>query len=259
MSVNLINHIARPVTIADELESFFHVLVYYGVRYLRSNCTSVDSWIDNYFHNYAGPGCSRKSVTIEMTGMLEIGPLQGPLLFRSPMDRVLVPILKCLTAHYKVRAYEIAKTIPPLPRRATPPPTPPNSVLRIIRKADKSKLDPDRVARWKASFEAPPVDDFTPTTQDRELARMIADHNFMLGHLARALENPYWQGDDRIPATQSPDASLAHADGKTFSPETAKWQRISGFGRIVSLPARLHPSSVRLQTRARTRLLPARR
>ncbi|EJF59459.1 hypothetical protein DICSQDRAFT_17506, partial [Dichomitus squalens LYAD-421 SS1] len=33
MSVNLLTNITKPVEISDELESFFHVLVYYAIRY----------------------------------------------------------------------------------------------------------------------------------------------------------------------------------------------------------------------------------
>ena len=267
MSVNLLNHATRPVMIADELESFFHVLVYYAVRYLRSNCTSVDSWINDYFHSYSGPGhmftCGRKSVTVQMTGMLEIRSLEGPLVFRSPMDNVLVPIVKSLAAHYKVMAYESAKAIPPAPRRATPPQSPPISVPpRIIRKPklDEDKLDPDQVARWEASLEAPPVDDFTPTAQDRELAKKVADHSFMLGHLERALENPWWQGNDRISGTESSEALDAKGKmSEDIALRNAKRQRITGPEQIASLPGRLHPSAVRTRTRARTHPLRSRR
>nr|VWO97853.1 HsvB [Ganoderma boninense] len=55
MSVNLLSHPSKAVKISDELESFFHVLVYYSIRYLRSNCAHPMSYIDNYFNNYAGP------------------------------------------------------------------------------------------------------------------------------------------------------------------------------------------------------------
>lgn len=106
MSVNLLNHITKPVKVSDELESFFHLLVYYAVRYLRSNCAGVSSWIDNYFHSYSGPErmhtCGQKWSTVEFTGALEIESPEGPLLFHSPMDAVLAVILKSIRVYYKV-------------------------------------------------------------------------------------------------------------------------------------------------------------
>ncbi|TBU38878.1 hypothetical protein BD309DRAFT_1022539 [Dichomitus squalens] len=49
MSVNVLQRPAHPVTITDELESFFHVLLYLCVRFLRSTCEDPPSWIDTYF------------------------------------------------------------------------------------------------------------------------------------------------------------------------------------------------------------------
>ena len=37
------------VKIADDLEAHFYVLLYHAVRYLRSNCTNVPNWIEDFF------------------------------------------------------------------------------------------------------------------------------------------------------------------------------------------------------------------
>ncbi|EJF59475.1 hypothetical protein DICSQDRAFT_181971 [Dichomitus squalens LYAD-421 SS1] len=267
MSVNLLTHINKPVTIADELESFFHVLVYYAVSNLRSNCTGIASWIDNFFHNYAGPErmltCGPKSVIMEMTGSLETRSPPGPLLFYSPMDNVLAPILTSLRAHYKVMAYERAKAAPRRTRPRTPPPPPPDPAPpRLLPEIDESKYNPEDLARWKASLKAGIVDDFTPTPEDRELAANLVDHKFMLNHLSDALGSRYWQGDDRIPTTKDSEPASCCVSGSPFeaaAPRDAKRQRMSEPERNVSLPARLHPSTRRTQIRTRTHPLRARR
>ncbi|KAI0648434.1 hypothetical protein C8Q79DRAFT_575387 [Trametes meyenii] len=42
-----------PMKIDDDLESFFHVLLYTGVRYLRHNCTTVSFFLTDFFDSYS--------------------------------------------------------------------------------------------------------------------------------------------------------------------------------------------------------------
>ncbi|KAI8976568.1 hypothetical protein BD414DRAFT_445984 [Trametes punicea] len=118
MSVFLINEPKKAVDIPDELEAFFHVLLYYSVRYLRSNCQDVPLYMEHYFEAYriengqyqCGAG---KSSTME-NGRLKISDKNGYLQFNSPIDRILQVWLGLLKAHYEVRRYEQR-------RKATPP------------------------------------------------------------------------------------------------------------------------------------------
>ncbi|TBU36903.1 hypothetical protein BD309DRAFT_995378 [Dichomitus squalens] len=268
MSVNLLTNITKPVEISDELESFFHVLVYYAIRYLHSNCKHVDSWVGNYFHTYAGPGrmlcCGQKSTTIEFTGQLRTRVLEGPLLFHSPMDFVLGTILKSLTAHYKVMQYEAMQASPPSPRpQRKPLREEPYVPVGFVPSTSKYKDHP-QVAQWEAQWESETLMDRSPTPEDRELATKVADHEFMLGLLARQIWNSRWRIDDRMPKAQVSDGGT-HANAKSRSPETPpqaapasnKRQRTSGPGRNISLPAHLHTSARRTRSWART--LPIRR
>ncbi|EJF59481.1 hypothetical protein DICSQDRAFT_172076 [Dichomitus squalens LYAD-421 SS1] len=211
MSVNLLNHDAKPIEISDELESFFHVLVYYAVRHLRSNCPHIPSWIDNYFHRYAGPEhmltCRQKSYAVEVAGTLEIRSPMGPLVFRSPMDGILAPILECLRAHYKVMAHETSKAALPPPRPETLLQPSSCDAMFLIRNYHNADLNPEKAAQWRAQLRARRVKR-GPTPEERELAKKVADHKFMLGHLAITLGDPLWRGDDRIPTTQNPEASI---------------------------------------------------
>ncbi|TBU21611.1 hypothetical protein BD311DRAFT_706798 [Dichomitus squalens] len=266
MSVNLLTRITKPVEISDELESFFHVLVYYAVRYLRSNCPDVSFWIEDYFHRYAGPErmltCGQKSYTVEVAGWLRIRSPLSALVFRSPMDDVLSDILHSLWAHYKIMEYEAAQAFPPPPHPNTPPqPLSLLDELIYIAKYDKfdTGSDPEQVAKWEAQSQACLVDE-GPTPKERELAKQVADHKFMLDRLARALRDPRWRGNDRIPTShdRKPSSADASANGDA-SPRSSKRQRMSGCERNVSLPARLHPSTSRARPQARTHPLRARK
>ena len=265
MSVNLLNHVAKPVHISDELESFFHVLVYYAVRNLHSNCKDVDSWIDNYFHKYSGPErelcCGQKSYTMEVTGQLRTRILEGPLVFGSPMDYVLHTISKSLRAHYKVMGYEALKASAELP---CPEPTclskEPQPPVVLAPMSDDFKDHPD-VAQWEAEWEAamaqPPVDD-SPTPEDRELAARMSDHKFMLKLISKQLWNSHWRIDDRTLKKQDSNAFLRKT--KPRSPDAQppaplasnKRQRTSGPERTVALSQCLDASSRRTFNQSRT-------
>ncbi|KAI1786103.1 hypothetical protein LXA43DRAFT_1035102 [Ganoderma leucocontextum] len=266
MSVNLLNHIAKPVKISDELESFFHLLVYYAARYLHSNCTNAASWIDNYFHSYSGPermlSCGEKSCAVEVSGMLQMRyPDGAPLSFQSPMDSVLAPILKRLKSHYKVMEHDATKARPP-PRPETPPPLASTTPPMLLRDYDDDEdVDEEQIAEWEAELQAGPPD-HSPTSEDRELAKKVADHKFMLDHLARMLRDPRWRADDRIPKPEASKNLSAKSNGQPSepsSPPSNKRQRTSRPERNVSLPARLRASTRRTRTHARTHPIRARR
>ncbi|PIL32466.1 hypothetical protein GSI_05168 [Ganoderma sinense ZZ0214-1] len=292
MSVNLLNHIAQPVKISDELESFFHVLVYYAVRHLRSNCTGVTSWIDNYFHRYSCPErmltCGQKSYAIEVTGRLQIRSPDRPLVFDSPLEDVLATILESLHAHYKVAQYDLAKArpppppspppplrpsllpllpLPPSPSSPSSPPPPPLSVPRLL-PLDFDDVDDAQLAQWEAELEAGPLDN-SPTAEDRALARNVAGHRFVLDLLLRTLRDPRWCADDRIPSVPDPQCGVSPATSlkprsgdepselaRRQEPPSNKRQRTSGpeSKRNASLPVPV-PARLRAQVVGRLRYL----
>ena len=52
MSVAMLTENSKVVEIADELESFYHVILYNAVRYLASNCTNAGAFIEDFFDTY---------------------------------------------------------------------------------------------------------------------------------------------------------------------------------------------------------------
>ncbi|EJF60929.1 hypothetical protein DICSQDRAFT_170785 [Dichomitus squalens LYAD-421 SS1] len=268
MSVNLLSNPSSPsVTIADELESFFHVLFYYSLRYLRSNCESPDSYITNYFNSYAGPGglhsCGWKSLTFQVDDFLSLQFPHSPLLFNSPMDDLLEAILKCFRSHYKLIRDDLRKAMPPPRRRTPPPPESPGkrmtfSVSDIVFFGD----DANEVDEDDAFDKYRPADN-TPSEEDRALARKIMDHKFMLEYMTQTLRDTCWPEDDRIPERQNRPSTavkpVAPADTSRPQHGSHKKRRIAGPERThATLPIRLHGSTRRLRSSARTAPVSAR-
>ncbi|TBU40884.1 hypothetical protein BD309DRAFT_992772 [Dichomitus squalens] len=262
MSVNLLTDPSSPsVTIADELESFFHVLLYYSLRYLRSNCESPASCIANYFNSYAGPGrlltCGWKSLAVELDAFLSLQFPHSPLLFDSPMDDLLEGILQCFRAHYNVIRDDLRKAMPPPRRRTPPPPESPGKRMTfsvsdiVFFGEDANEVDEDDDLDKHR-----PADD-TPSERDRALARKIMDHKFMLEYMTQTLRDTCWPEDDRIPERQNRPSTAVQpaAAAATSRPQhgSHKKRRIAGPERThATLPIRLHGSTRRLRSSVRT-------
>ncbi len=77
MSVYSLTYPARPVSIADELESFFHVLLYLAVRLLRITSIDVGGFVKTYFASSdrdelnRGPICGALKQAVIRSGLLQ--------------------------------------------------------------------------------------------------------------------------------------------------------------------------------------------
>ncbi|KAM5538359.1 hypothetical protein V8D89_007961 [Ganoderma adspersum] len=52
MSANSLGNPWRVILVEDEMESFFHLLLFYAIRYLPHNCQDVGVFLDQYFDGY---------------------------------------------------------------------------------------------------------------------------------------------------------------------------------------------------------------
>ena len=52
MSVHILNNPSEPIRIADEIEAFFHVLLFFAVRYLPHNINDVGTFMHIYFDDF---------------------------------------------------------------------------------------------------------------------------------------------------------------------------------------------------------------
>ncbi|KAM5544460.1 hypothetical protein V8D89_002120 [Ganoderma adspersum] len=146
-----------PVSITDELESFFHVLLYLALRYLRSNWRNPGIFIDQYFtsswrdvHGNAVRGHSILKQIVVCDGQLAfhrepVTFLPNPppsdssgeesesesqhaaydrtvdLLTPSPLNHLIADLLDHFRAHYAIMKYNAAikarELLPPEPKR----------------------------------------------------------------------------------------------------------------------------------------------
>ncbi|PIL32462.1 hypothetical protein GSI_05164 [Ganoderma sinense ZZ0214-1] len=228
MSVNLLSNLSKAVRVSDELELFFHVLVYFAARFLRSNCDDSDTFVDGYFNHYEGPGrmhtCGQKSVVMESTGVLRTQFPYGRLLFTDPMDALLDVILQRFRARYKVLQHAARQLAPPEHEHRPSPLSNihASSAARAPSRScasgdsddsvdsdDDSDDDPDDYG-WAALRSESEAEE-RPTAEDEALAAEVCEHQFMLNIFAKALRHPRWRKDDRRPAPAPASASPGHA------------------------------------------------
>ncbi|KAI9062389.1 hypothetical protein FKP32DRAFT_1686628, partial [Trametes sanguinea] len=71
LSANILANPTRSVELQDEMESFFHVLLYFAIRYLPTDCPDVTPLMHDYFDGYTrlgeeySAGASKSRVMVE--------------------------------------------------------------------------------------------------------------------------------------------------------------------------------------------------
>ncbi|TFK86011.1 hypothetical protein K466DRAFT_524948 [Polyporus arcularius HHB13444] len=92
MSVYTLNHPSAAISIPDEIEAFFHVLLYYAIRFLRHNCDSVGPFMLSYFDDFTrgdgGVYCGRTKAAAMELGKIRLANRQD-LTFHLPPDAVV--------------------------------------------------------------------------------------------------------------------------------------------------------------------------
>ncbi|KAI0656057.1 hypothetical protein C8Q70DRAFT_935877 [Cubamyces menziesii] len=110
MSATLLNHHDKAAEICDDLEAFFHVILYYAVRYLKSNLTQkqVGEFIDEYydqFQYYDKWRCGQRKQAVLQSGLLLTGdPIN--ITFGSPMDGLFATLLPWFQGNHIVQEYK---------------------------------------------------------------------------------------------------------------------------------------------------------
>ncbi|KAI9066936.1 hypothetical protein FKP32DRAFT_319262 [Trametes sanguinea] len=125
MSVAYIRyHPFRPVSVADELESFFHVLLFYAIRLLHHNVPNARFFVATYFDSYSprddGTWNASNVKWIAMHGgMIEMSGTGSLLFYRDkslsksarhkPLNALISNLLRCFKARYAVLRWEDEK------------------------------------------------------------------------------------------------------------------------------------------------------
>ncbi|KAL6301568.1 hypothetical protein BKA93DRAFT_738530 [Sparassis latifolia] len=112
LSVHALNNPYRTITIQDELESFFHVLLYFGIRYLRHNFARVGEFIYSYFDDGIPTGdewiCGSEKKAVIKGGVIAQG--EDDLKFgfsddkgdpgRHPLTDIIMDVLSWFNSYY---------------------------------------------------------------------------------------------------------------------------------------------------------------
>ena len=214
MSVDMLSKRAKVVDVADDLESFFYVILYYASRYLKSNVEDVGAFIEGLFDSYELVGGRylvgrAKSTAIYSSDYVRLTPASGsPFLhFSSPLDQLLLTLRGCFHSLYKVREYDSQEVIFPIPPTDTTQSDPPCT-------PSKAKEDSDACLILDLDDEDDDEDDddeetiiqpaaSVPTQEDRTRAANAANYGYMLRLLKRHIQAkwpPIKNEGDLIPA-----------------------------------------------------------
>nr|VWP02433.1 Glucose transporter rco-3 [Ganoderma boninense] len=180
-SVSLLSDQSRPVQIADELESFFHVLVYYSTP--LEEHLGVHSRLLRYVH------WTRQRVYL-WPEVYDDGKLRRPV-HAASVQAAAVPHPYA----FSVPSAEVVLSAAQRRWEDVPQAGPPTSSDGPLANARNTNSDVD----WGDHGDTPVTS--IPMAEDVKLAVKIARHKFLLGHLAKMLDHPHWCMSDRRAVT----------------------------------------------------------
>ncbi|KAI9065691.1 hypothetical protein FKP32DRAFT_1590337 [Trametes sanguinea] len=249
LSVAMLSAKPKAVELPDELESFFHVLLYYAVRYLNSNlsCCDAPGFIESYFHDYSRRAgaytCGIVKARTVRDARLEVGWNEA-LKFNSPLDKVFRTLLLWLKARYEVRAYhfrqsEAAKASSLSSTSKAPPKPGASNSAKAVRPRQKSMTAREvRAMEALAAYLDEHEDDLTPklTAQQEALAELLNQHAGLLFILSMAHGSTEdWDPNDKV-GDRAPDDDepcFPVALDKGSSTRTAKRRRTESESAIL--------------------------
>ncbi|KAI0707489.1 hypothetical protein C8T65DRAFT_740413 [Cerioporus squamosus] len=172
----------KPVEICDEMESFFYILLYFAVRYLRSPCSdhTVANFLDRFFDQYSFADgrwvCGSKKLNTIATGNLSMA-YTVPLTFDGNlnMDRVIGTLLSWFKAHHAVWRHRLCQQ--ELERSGS------------VAASRHDESTPPSVSPFPVS---------EPSAHDRKLASQVVTHHDMVRFLTEMEGLPGWPTDDKV-------------------------------------------------------------
>ncbi|EJF58674.1 hypothetical protein DICSQDRAFT_172686 [Dichomitus squalens LYAD-421 SS1] len=227
MSVALLSHGLKIVGVADELESFFHVLLYYAVRYLKvKDCDlpTIAGYLYAYFDLYGVDNgvyvCGDKKRQTITEGRLTVS-VNKKLEFGSPLDTLFSQLLSCFRARYAVLAKEAEKpATSPLESETQAP----SDDIGAILDEQMAFIYTNNLGKEKL-----PVVEAEPGLDHKTiaLAEQLSEHGSLLRAFLQAYVSDGWHGarvEDNIPDWWAPpkQAVLAVADTSAASNKRRK-------------------------------------
>ncbi|KAI0357202.1 hypothetical protein OH77DRAFT_1476721 [Trametes cingulata] len=212
-SVGMLTGETNVPGISDELESFFHVLLWSAVLYLRSNCPDYDAFLDRFFdaadrdkHGFLTCGSVKRRAVMEL-GYLEVDVCAGVrLTFRTPLDDIFQELLRCFRARYKVQRWRKMQmqTTRPIRDADQSSPSPPMSSqdLPPTRRPECGpEEESERVCDVESNGRTSP---YMPTPEEEQYATYVASHEYMACVLATEVMEGRWGFDAKVRRVRPP-------------------------------------------------------
>ncbi|KAL6301564.1 hypothetical protein BKA93DRAFT_828209 [Sparassis latifolia] len=209
LSVRTLNNPFRTITVEDELESFFHVLLYFGVRYLRHNILDVDVFISKYFDDGYPIGddwvCGDRKWAAINSGIIKDCERKLKFEFsenkhdsrRHPLTGIIVELLKSFKSYYAVGDSDTHSADVPLSDDEAGQESDDSAftgtrALEVNVDLSSMRTNRQKEMQLKAEF-------------DREQAKLLRSHEPTLAILVLVLKNEIWPVDDKIGDQLHPD------------------------------------------------------
>ncbi|KAL7279891.1 hypothetical protein ACG7TL_006300 [Trametes sanguinea] len=249
MSAAVLDNHSKKLEISDELESFFHVTLYYAVRYLETNYADTGSFIENYFDTYMLDNGTYKCGT-EKSHTIRRGELPSnmngdTLEFGSGFDDVFRTTLPWFKAHYAVERYKRHQEAQRLVKTTNTDLSirPQSNYLLMIPEGFvpdptlSCALQDDEKERGKGKEEV-----HEPSEEDLEDAAKLATHDAMLNVIYLALRRDCWKEKRVNGDNVSSDFAPKNLVGPPIlaNPHNIKKRRTHAFGR-QNAPATVEP------------------
>ncbi|EIW53065.1 uncharacterized protein TRAVEDRAFT_53480 [Trametes versicolor FP-101664 SS1] len=196
MSVAYVNsQWTQPISVADALESFFHVMIFFAIRFLPHTFSSPTKFVEQYFDTFWDLGndvreCSLWKITAMRHGVFESGTEELEFLKTdrrqgNPFNALIGEILEPFKARYTILRYEsrLAKQL--LRSTANPPdsaaeaPVDDPTLPRFLSDVKDWRRPPISAAPVRKPTKLVP-----PTQEIRDLAALLDDHQWVLGLFA---------------------------------------------------------------------------
>ena len=151
MSLNLLSYPGEPVSIADELEAFVHVLIYGCVRFIPHNLNTIYGFMNSYFDGYTLDDGSTykfacppaKSASLTNGKLTNCTRLVKFFLDDGSTDHPLNPLIRTLLGLFKTR-YQVLmwhkEHVPQTPQRRTAPSHATGSTKSLVSATDDRSL-----------------------------------------------------------------------------------------------------------------------
>ncbi|KAI0696665.1 hypothetical protein C8T65DRAFT_663374 [Cerioporus squamosus] len=199
MSAYTLNNPDEPIRIPDEVEAFFHVLLFYAVKYLRHNYEDVGGFMHSFFDGFVPKNksqyfCGQLKWDSMVKGAIFV-PGYGSLTFSLPLgftppaigdsppreDHILNDLIASLLQLFRARytLHEPAKASPPRGDAENKPTQAP---------ADDSALLPDQFARMKQRKQLRPHA-VAAALQETSRPKMTPEERARLESLAAQLDS----------------------------------------------------------------------